>query len=164
MKWQTWIFLTAAALLPAHAFAQLPSSKVLTFDLAQTIAHEAMAACRAQGFKITVIVVDALNEPKALLRDDGATGSTAEVARMKATSAMLYDRPSGPPSVRRPEAQLPANFVPLVIPGTTNGEGGLPIKYHEMTIGAIGVSGAAGGNKDAGCAATALQNVADKLK
>ena len=94
MKWQTWMFLTAAALLPAHAFAQLPSSKVLTFDLAQTIAHEAMAACRAQGFKITVIVVDALNEPKALLRDDGATGSTAEVARMKATSAMLYDRPS----------------------------------------------------------------------
>jgi uncharacterized protein GlcG (DUF336 family) len=159
MKWQTLIFLAAT-----HAFAQMPSTKVMTFDLAETIAHEAMQACRAQGFKVTVIVVDALNEPKALLRDDGATGSTAEVARMKATSAMLYDRPSGPPSVRRPEAKLPANFVPLAIPGTTNGEGGLPIKYHEMTIGAVAVSGAAGGEKDAGCASAALKKVEDKLK
>ena len=55
-----------------------------------------MAKCRADGYKVTVLVVDGLNAPKAMLRDDGASASTTEAAKMKATSTMLYNRPSGP--------------------------------------------------------------------
>ena len=72
------------------ALAQLPNSKVLTMDVAQVIAQGAMEKCRADGYKVTVLVVDGLNAPKALLRDDGATASTTEVAKMKATATMLY--------------------------------------------------------------------------
>ena len=42
----------------SSAFAQLPTQKVLTVDLAQTIAQEAMMKCRADGYKVSVTVVD----------------------------------------------------------------------------------------------------------
>ena len=154
------ILAAATAALSSSAFAQLPSSKVLTLDAAQAIAQEAMAKCRADGYKVTVLVVDALNAPKALVRDDGATASTTEVARMKATATMLYNRPSGP-------AQPPAagtTAPPATIPGTINAQGGVPIKVGDATIGAVAVSGAPGGDKDAACANAALTKLADKLR
>jgi len=106
----------AFALISSSAFAQLPSSKVLTLDVAQAIAQETMAKCRVDGYKVTVLVVDGMNATKAMLRDDGATAATAEVAKMKATAAMLYNRPSGPAQ------PLPAGTTapPATIPGTIN--------------------------------------------
>ncbi|HEX4278012.1 MAG TPA: heme-binding protein [Bryobacteraceae bacterium] len=150
----------AAALLASSAAAQLPSSKVLTLDVAQAIAQEAMAKCRADGYKVTVLVVDGLNATKAMLRDDGATASTTEVAKMKATATMLYNRPSGP-ATPPPAGQA---APPATIPGTINAQGGVPIKVGAATIGAVAVSGAPGGDKDAACANAALAKLADRLK
>jgi uncharacterized protein GlcG (DUF336 family) len=150
----------AAAVLSSSAFAQLPPSRVLTLDAAQAIAQEAMAKCRADGYKVTVLVVDALNAPKAMLRDDGATASTTEVAKMKATATMLYNRPSGPAQPPAPGTTAP----PATIPGTINAQGGVPIKVGDATIGAVAVSGAPGGDKDAACANAALAKLADKLR
>ena len=61
---------------------------------------------------------------------------------------------------------LPPGSVapPATLPGTINAQGALPIKVGEMTIGAIAVSGAPGGDKDLVCANAALAKVADKLK
>lgn len=146
--------------LAAIAFGQLPNSKILTVDVAQTIAQEAMAKCRADGYKVTVLVVDGLNAPKAMLRDDGATASTTEVAKMKATATMLYNRPSGPATPPPPGQAAP----PATIPGTINAQGGVPIKVGDATIGAVAVSGAPGGDKDAACANAALAKVAEKLR
>jgi uncharacterized protein GlcG (DUF336 family) len=161
MNFAKFAFLTAAtAALSTSAFAQLPASRILTLDVAQTIAMEAMAKCRADGYKVTVLVVDSLNAPKAMLRDDGATASTTEVAKMKATATMLYNRPSGPAQPPPPGTTAP----PATIPGTINAQGGVPIKFGEVTIGAVAVSGAPGGDKDAACANAALAKVADKLK
>ena len=160
MKFTTFAILTAAAAaLSTSAFAQLPSSKVLTLDAAQAIAQEALAKCRADGYKVTVLVVDALNAPKAMVRDDGATASTTEVAKMKATATMLYNRPSGPAQPPAPGTAAP----PATIPGTINAQGGVPIKVGNATIGAVAVSGAPGGDKDAACANAALTKLADKL-
>jgi uncharacterized protein GlcG (DUF336 family) len=150
----------ALALFSGSAFAQLPASRILTLDAAHEMAQEAMAKCRADGYKVTVLVVDALNAPKALMRDDGATASTTEVAKMKATATMLYNRPSGPPQPVPPGATAPA----ATIPGTINAQGAVPIKVGEATIGAIAVSGAPGGDKDASCANAGLSKVAAKLK
>jgi uncharacterized protein GlcG (DUF336 family) len=161
MKFKTFVLLTAAAAsLSTSAFAQLPSSKVLTLDAAQAIAQEALAKCRADGYKVTVLVVDALNAPKAMVRDDGATASTTEVAKMKATATMLYNRPSGPAQPPAPGTAAP----PATIPGTINAQGGVPIKVGNATIGAVAVSGAPGGDKDAACANAALTKLADKLR
>lgn len=157
-KWTT--FAAAAVLAGTSARAQLPNSKVLTLHVAQTIAQEAMAKCRSDGYKVTVLVVDGLNAPKAMVRDDGATAATTEVAKMKATATMLYNRPSGPAQPPPPGTAA----APATIPGTINAQGGVPIKVGEVTIGAVAVSGAPGGDKDAACANAALAKVADRLK
>jgi uncharacterized protein GlcG (DUF336 family) len=142
------------------ASAQLPASRVLTLDVAEQIAKETMAKCHADGYKVTVLVVDAMSAAKVMLRDDGTSPSTAKAAEMKAYSAMLYNRASGP-------AQQPAagqTAPPATIPGTINSKGGVLIKFGEATIGAVGVSGAPGGDKDEACATFALTKLADKLK
>ena len=161
MTRSTWAALAAAtAVLANSAWGQLPNSKVLTLDVAQAIAQEAMAKCKADGYNVTVLVVDGLNAPKAMLRADGATASTTEVAKMKATATMLYNRPSGPAQPLPPGTAAP----PATIPGTINAQGGVPIKVGGVTIGAVAVSGAPGGDKDAACANAALEKLADKLK
>ncbi|HEY2842102.1 MAG TPA: heme-binding protein [Bryobacteraceae bacterium] len=157
-KFASLTVVTAA--LSMSAFAQLPASRVLTLDVAQTIALEAMAKCRADGYKVTVLVVDGLNAPKAMLRDDGASASTTEAAKMKATSAMLYNRPSGPAQPLPPGTTAP----PATLPGTINSQGAVLIKFGDVTIGAVAVSGAPGGDKDAACATAALAKVAGRLK
>ena len=154
MKFTTLVILAAAMVaVSTNGLAQLPTSKILTVDVAQAIAQEAVAKCRADGYKVTVLVVDGLNAPKALLRDDGATAATTEVAKMKATTVMLNNRPSGPPANLPPGAPVP----PPNVPGTINAMGGVPIKVGDATIGAVAVSGAPGGDKDAACA-----NAADR--
>ena len=158
MKLTTLVVSLAA--LSTSAFAQLPTTKILTVDVAQTIAQEAMAKCRADGYKVTVLVVDGLNAPKAMVRDDGATASTAEVAKMKATATMLYNRPSGPATPPPPGTVNP----PATIPGTINAQGGVPIKVGDATIGAVAVSGAPGGDKDAACANAGIAKAAGQLK
>jgi uncharacterized protein GlcG (DUF336 family) len=149
-----------AAAFSTGAFAQLPTQKVLTIDVAETIAQESMAKCRADGYKVTVTVVDGANILKAFLRDDGAGMATVEVGRMKANSVMAFGRPSGPPPNLPPGTPAPAP----VLPGTINAMGGVPIKVGDQVIGAVSVSGAPGGDKDAACANAALAKVADKLK
>ena len=150
--------LVAASAGSAHA--QLPATKVLTMDVAQAIAEGAMAKCRADGYKVTVLVVDSMNAVKAMLRDDGATAATTEVAKMKATATMLYNRPSGP-ATPPPAGQA---APPATIPGTINAQGGVPIKVGDQTIGAVAVSGAPGGDKDVTCANAGLAKAADRLR
>jgi len=157
MNFSRLVMLAAAATaFSSTAHAQ----KAVTLDLAQTMAQEAMATCRTNGFKVTVLVVDSMNMPKAMIRDDGATASTTEMAKMKATATMLYNRPSGPPQPPPPGVAAP----PAVIAGTVNAQGAVPIKSGDTTIGAIAVSGAPGGDKDAVCANAGIAKVADKLK
>ena len=45
----------------------------------------------------------------------------------------------------------------------STGEGGLPIKVGNDTIGAIAVAGAPGGDKDEACARAGLDKVKDQL-
>jgi uncharacterized protein GlcG (DUF336 family) len=139
------------------AFAQLPTQKVLTLDVAQEIAQEALAKCRADGYKVSVTVVDHTNLLKAFLRDDGSNNVTVEVGRMKTNYVMAYGRASAPPANAVP-GQMPP------VPGTIYAMGGVPIKVGEQLIGAVSVSGAPGGDKDAACANAGLAKVADKLK
>jgi uncharacterized protein GlcG (DUF336 family) len=138
--------LTAVAMaMPAIIFAQdLPARKVLTMSLAQDIAREALAKCRADGYKVTVRVVDADNLVKVVLRDDGAILNSVQLAQAKASSAVL------------------SPF--LVGRGGGNPNVGVPIRVDNQTIGAVGVSGAPDSAKDHACANAALAKVADQLK
>jgi uncharacterized protein GlcG (DUF336 family) len=149
-----------AAAFPANASAQgLPTQKVLTIDVAQAMAQEAMLQCRANGYKVTVTVVDNANLLKALLRDDGAGMASLEIGLQKTNTVMHWGKPSGPPPFN-PAGTPP----PALLPNSTYAKGGLPIKVGGDVIGAISVSGAHDGEKDAACAQAGLAKVADKLK
>lgn len=153
---------TVAGMLIAAsgAAAQLPVTKVLTLEAARVIAEGALTRCRAEGVFAAVVVVDGLNAPRVVLRDDGASAANAEAARMKATTAMLYDRPSGPAT------PLPPGTPPLgVIPGTYNSRGAVPIKVGGLTIGAVSVSASPPGrDKDVACAEAGIAAAADRLR
>lgn len=159
MKPISVLVLAMAAALTLSA-QSLPTQKMLTLDLAQTIAQEAMAKCRADGYKVTVTIVDSGNLVKLLLRDDGAARATVDIGRMKNNSVMAFGRPSGPPANLAPGAPVPAP----ILPDTINAMGGLPIKVGDQLIGSVSVSGAPGGDKDAACASAGLAKVADRLK
>ncbi len=148
-----------AASYPALA-QELPSQKVLTLDVARTMTDAALKKCRADGYKVTVTVLDSGNILKAYVHDDGASFGTIEIGRMKAYTTIAFGRASGPPANLAAGAPVPAP----ILPGTTNLVGALPIKVGDQLIGAISVSGAPGGEKDAACAAAGLDAVVSLLK
>jgi uncharacterized protein GlcG (DUF336 family) len=161
MKLVKAALIASTVALPVTLGAQLPTQKVLTVEVAQAIAQEAMMKCRATGHKITVTVVDQANMLKAFLRDDGAMDATIEVGRMKTNTVMAFaGRPSGPPANLAPGAPVPSPGLP----GTTNAKGGLPIKVGDQLVGAVSVSGGGGGDGDVACATAGLAKVADKLR
>jgi len=154
-------FLTLSLLTAAFSFAQLPTQKILTADVALELAQGALAKCRADGYKVTVTVVDHANLLKAFIRDDGANAVTVEVGRYKTNYVMYYGgRPSGPPANQAKGAPNP----PTPVPGIIYAQGGVPIKVGDQLIGAVSVSGAPGGERDAECANAGIAKVAEKLK
>ncbi len=153
-------FAVLAAASAAVAFAQLPTEKVLTLDVAQIIAQEAMSKCRADGFKVSVRVVDSANTLKVYLHDDGASSLTVEFVRLKANTVLAFGRPSGPP----PNLASGVPAPPPLLPEFTNFRGGVPIKVGDQMIGAVAVSGAPSDMRDADCANAGLAKAADKLK
>jgi uncharacterized protein GlcG (DUF336 family) len=50
------------------------------------------------------------------------------------------------------------------VDGTTGTAGGVPIKAGNVVIGAVGVSGAPGGDKDEACANAGIAKIAADLK
>src|SRR5215467_5572018 len=96
MKLVKAAIIASTVALPVTLGAQLPTQKVLTVEVAQAIAQEAMMKCRATGHKVTVTVVDQANMLKAFLRDDGANNVTIDVGRMKTNFVMAYGRSSAP--------------------------------------------------------------------
>jgi uncharacterized protein GlcG (DUF336 family) len=146
-------------LAPGISTQGLPTEKVLTIDVAQAMAQEAMLQCRAKGYQVTVTVVDRGNELKALLRDDGAGLGSIMIGRMKTNSVMHFGYPSGP-AAKSP----PGTTIVTPLSDSVFAKGGLPIKVGDDLLGAISVSGAHNGEEDAACAMAGLAKVADKLK
>jgi len=147
----------------AGAADPLPTEthKVLTAELAVEAAQAAIAACKAQGYNVTVTIVDRAGMPKLVLVGDGANALTREVTRRKAyTSAIL--RVSTGDFTKR--VATPGAFNPGVFdPQLSTGQGGLPIKVGDDTIGGIAAAGAPGGDKDEACASAGLAKISDRL-
>jgi len=152
--------LTVIALAsPAHAQGVISERNVST-QLARAIADAAME-CAANGVGLSVAVVDRSGQLRVLMRGDGTPPHGMELARRKAYTARTFRR-SSLEWAKRSETELVgqrslAEVIPL--------GGGVPIKVGDDTIGAVGVSGAPGGQQaDDDCAKAAIAKVADQLK
>jgi len=149
--------------LDAMAADPLPTEthKVLTADLAVEAAQTAVAACKAQGYKVTVVIVDRSGLLQVLVAGDGAGTLTREITRRKAYTAATLRVTTGDFAKR---VATPGAFNPSVFdPQLTTAQGGVPIKVGDDTIGAIGAGGAPGGDKDEACANAGLAKIADRL-
>ena len=145
----------------APADAQLLARKDLSLAAALTIATTAADLCRSQGYTVSVTVVGRNGEVILQMRGDNAPPHTVENSFRKAYSARTFRVPSGE-LVQRVKDNPTAPFVHLT--NVVAAQGALPIKIGEDTIGAVGVSGAPGGEKDEVCAKAGIDKAADTLK
>lgn len=145
----------------APAEAQLLARKDLSLATALTIATTAADLCKSQGYTVSVTVVGRTGEVIVQMRGDNAPPHTMENSFRKAYSARTFRVPSGELAKRIKENPT-APFVYLS--NVVAAQGALPIKVGDDVIGAVGVSGAPGGEKDEVCAKAGLDKVADTLK
>jgi len=134
---------------------ELLTQKALSLDVAQAIAHGAVEKCRADGYHVSVTVIDNAGLLKAFLRDEGSGPHTIDFSRRKAYSALTFKRTSAETG----KAWLDNPPAPN-IEGTVGTAGGVPIKAGNDFIGAVGVSGAPGGDKDEACARAGIAKIA----
>ena len=145
----------------APADAQLLARKDLSLATALTIATTAAELCKSQGYNVSVAVVGRNGEVVVHLRGDNAPPHTVENSFRKAYSARTYRVPSGE-LAKRLKDNPTAPFVYLS--NVVAAQGALPIKVGDDVIGAVGVSGSPGGDKDEVCAKAGIDKVADTLK
>ena len=147
------------ACAPSLRSQDLVTQKALSLDVAQAIAHGAIDRCRADGYRVSVTVIDAGGELKTFMRDEGSGPHTVGLSRQKAYTALTFKRTSAD-TAKAWAANPPAPNIA----GTVGIAGGVPLKAGNDFIGAVGVSGAPGGDKDEACDNAGIAKVADQLK
>ena len=150
-----------ACALATPASAQLLARKDVSAAMALTIAQTAMAACAANGYRVSATVVGRNGEVLIQIRGDGTGPHTMENSFKKAFTARTFRIPSGEMEERlKKNPQMGAQYLT----GFTTARGALPIKIGDEVIGAAGVSGAPGGDKDEACVQAGLEKIAADLK
>jgi uncharacterized protein GlcG (DUF336 family) len=153
------IALAAALVTPAHA--ELLTHKDLSLATALTIATVAGETCKAQGNRVSVTVVGRNGEIIVQLRGDGASPHTIENSFRKAYTSRTFRVSTGDFAKR---VKDDPTIALIHLTNVIAAQGALPIKVGDDVIGAVGVSGSPGGDKDEVCAKAGLDKVADELK
>lgn len=147
--------------LASSASAELLQRKDLSAAMALTIAQTAMATCKANGYDVSVTVVGRNAETLVQVRGDNTGPHTMENSMRKAYTARTFRIPSGEMVARvKNDPTLGLIHLNNVIAN----QGALPIKIGNETIGAVGASGAPGGDKDEACVKAGIDKIADQLK
>jgi uncharacterized protein GlcG (DUF336 family) len=137
---------------------ELAKESVLSLGIANKAIQAALDACKKDGYRVSVSVVDRAGVLRAMGRADGAGPHTVDSSRKKAYTAA---------SVRRPTSELAdliTKIPTLQALRDINGEililgGGLPIEIGGEMIGGIGVGGAPGAHLDDACAQEGLDAI-----
>lgn len=154
-----WAWLAGAGMAGAVQAADVVSDKNIGMELARDIASAAIMACREDGYHVSAVVVDRHGLVRASLRDDLASRFTVEIARRKANLTVLAWSDSGAFRAARPDIRQELNHIG----GLIVLEGGARIVAGGYNIGAVGVSGAPGGDKDMACAERALEKLEARI-
>jgi uncharacterized protein GlcG (DUF336 family) len=161
----------AASLLAASADAQVaatppappaPPAPGPSLALAVEAAQTAISVCTANGYKVSVAVVDSAGVLKVLLSGDGASARSTLVAQRKTATTMAYKMSSA--AVVEAAKTDPAIAARLENdPALFNRAGAQPLMSKGALFGAIGVSGAPGGEKDDVCGLAGIAKIKDRL-
>ncbi len=133
--------------------------KLMTLDLAVDIARGAVESCREDGYQVSVVVVDRAGRTQVVMRDVYANQYMTQLARAKTSAVVLSNTSSSLLGKNRADIAAELNQLDdlLVL------DGGVPITVAGSMIGAIGVSGAPGGDLDEACAMRGIEAVQERL-
>jgi uncharacterized protein GlcG (DUF336 family) len=156
------IFASATVLAAVPALAQAPQvEKNVSMAMAMAVMQGALDQCTKDGYKVSVVIVDKGGNVAGSVRGDGTGPHTMEFARMKAYTARTRNQTS---LQTMKLLEDPANAFIRQIPNVVGVGGGVPIRAGTEVIGAVGVSGAPGGEKDEVCANAGIAKVEAALK
>ena len=148
-------------LVPSLAMSSdVVKEKNIGMDLARDIANQAVLACRKQGYHVSAVVVDRHGLIRAVLRDDLAAHFTVEIAERKANMTVMAWTDSGTFRTAREDIRQELNHID----GLIVMQGGVRILSGGFNLGAVGVSGAPGGEKDEACARQALKKLDERIQ
>ncbi|MDH4188131.1 MAG: heme-binding protein [Nitrospira sp.] len=155
-QWLMMVLLLWPSVVPASD--DLPKEPVLPMGMAGKAIQASLEACKKDGYRVSVSVVDRAGVLRAMARADGAGPHTVDSSRKKAYTAA---------SLRRPTTELAEliNKVPtLQALREMNDQvlilgGGLPIEIGGDVVGGIGVGGAPGAHLDDACAQAGLDAI-----
>ncbi len=144
---------------PAEPAQSVPPAKTMTLALAEQILDAARTQAQAEGWRMSLAVMDAAGNLVAMIRMDGARWMTAQVAQAKAFTAVTFRRSSA--AVEELAEQRPDLFKslvtlidrPLLLAG-----GGLPVIINGELLGSVGASGGTE-DQDIDCAEAGLNAI-----
>ena len=145
---------------PVVQSADVVSAKSIGMELARDIATESILACREAGYHVSAVVVDRNGLLRAALRDDLAARFSLEIAERKANLTVMAWTDSRQFRAARSDIRQELNHID----GLIVMEGGVKITSGGYNLGAVGVSGAPGGEKDEACAKQALEKLSERLE
>ena len=137
-------------------------TRSLTPETALIAAKAALESCRKQGYQVGVAVVDRAGITQVFLRDRFAGPHTVDVATNKAWTAVSF-RTSTLALAAETQAGRPMSGI-RTVPRFTAVGGGVLIEGGGSSFGAIGVSGAPGGEADEVCAQAGIKAIADSIE
>jgi uncharacterized protein GlcG (DUF336 family) len=136
--------------------------KLMTPETALKAAQAALKSCRDAGYQVAVTVVDRMGVAQVMLRDRYAGAHTPRMARAKAWSAVSF-RTNTTALADLTQAGKPQSGV-RQLPGVAAVGGGMLIEASGSLLGAIGVSGAPGGDADDKCAAAGIAAIREDIE
>ena len=134
----------------------------LTPEAALRAARAALASCAKSGYQVAVAVTDRAGTPLVMLRDRHAGPHTPGTATGKAYTALTFKIDTLSLARLTQAGQGMSGIREL--PGVVAIGGGLVIESAGSQVGAIGVSGAPGGEADEACAKAGIADIRDDLE
>ena len=161
----------AALALPPFAAAQTPTAPPPTpvpaargpaLEVAIEAARVAIATCTGLEQKVGVSVVDSAGVLKVLLAADGTSPRGVQSSTNKAVTALVFKTATGELGERIKTDRELADKV-AANTSYSSRAGGVLLKVNDEVIGAIGVGGAHGSEKDEACAVAGIQKIQGRL-
>ena len=161
LKMSAALVLLVAAVHSAGAQEPLVTGKSLSPELALDLAKAALKDCQQRGFQVAVSVVDRSGVVQVTLRDRFAGPHTPPTALGKAWTAATFRTGTTELHAISQPGMMQAGIRNL--PGVVAIGGGMIVQSSGALVGAIGVSGAPGGDADDLCAKAGIDAIRDKL-
>ena len=158
----TVLSISTAAVAQTTAVTPPPPARGPSLELAIEAARTAVETCTVKDQKIAVSVVDAAGVPKVVLAADGASARGVQSGANKAATALAFKTAT---SQLAETIKTDKELADKVAANTNYAAraGGVLIRVNNEIIGAVGVGGARGSEKDEECAIAGIQKIQGRL-